>query len=181
MTIVDVFPNIIRGEITQSAANAYVQEEIATGLNAVTSADLMQQAAEKRKKSGMPETIVGMELLKIKLQDLPTLDAAGEYFRVGVSTVSDDTAVQDLKERGVLGRIDRIYEGAGSIQELTGEIDFTAGGVGRLVCSRSLYIQLKTNGLASAVAMDFQIVFRYVNLTFYEFFQIQEGQRNVTG
>jgi len=187
MTIVDVYPNVMRGSFTQGGIDLFVEETILTGLSAVTSADLMQQAAEDRKKKGMPDTIVAMELLKLRYHGMQTFNANGEYSRFGVSTVSEAAAaaVPNLNARGAIAREDKYFlaptDTTGfQFYEINEVIDFTSGGMGRIVASRNLYLTYDTNGAGAAHTIYYQLEFRYVNLNFYEFYQIQEGQRDLT-
>jgi len=184
MTIVDVFPNVIRGSLSQSEADAFAELNIPTGLSAVTTADLMQNAADERKSKGLPETIVAMELLKMRYT-APILAVDNSYSRFAMSTISSaaEGEVPTLNNRGVIDRQDEICqfvtEGL-NIQPLVKTMDFTSGGVGRIVASRNLFLSMDSAGTSAIQTSQFQLFFRYVNVNFFEFYQIQEGQKDVT-
>jgi len=166
----DIFPQPLRVLATQPSTNGFVQVQIPTGLEAL-------RASENR---GTKRT--AMEILKI-IHVIPMLVVAGDRFYWTLSTVSD-TAPRNLSERGVIYQFDREFVGDASNGLARAQrdeiLDLTCGGIGQLICSDNLYLQLDSEDLAGAQSMYMQIFFRYVKIGLQEFVDIAQSQMTYT-
>lgn len=162
--ILDVFPQVLRCQIDHTAPN-YTEIEVPTGLAALRA---LQFRANTR---------TAIELLKVNW----THEAGAALGRVFMLLVATKPRITEanLSDSGVIGK--DIHETA---FVTTGGysfpnhhcLDFTSGGIGRLITSDNLYIGVILTGATGAKTYHAQVTFRYVTISLQEFSDLKESQ-----
>lgn len=167
--ILDVFPQYLMGNCEQGSTNAFAQLEMPTGLAAVSAVSMME--------GGGKDEMLVCEVLGVEVQNPYWADNDDRIYW-SFDTISR-TAPTNNGTRGFITGYDATFHFVTSGAETKDRFiknDLTLGGLGYLVAAPNIFFHIQSVGLSQAFTFHVRVYYRYVRVSFFEFYQLQRSQ-----